>query len=250
MFLIITSFILLFPSSCSNYAIGYFKKQGFSKSIQMPKGRYLGLIKDYDGGTPMECYVHPSIDFTRIPEMLQKQREFLVNQLRTTAVSRRVYPPLQASQFQPNLEDMPRAHHAAARALAIPGIEAAGWTLQDMIQGAGQGREADRSALKSDLLAIVRKVDEQQFSWPFREPVDTSEVPDYLDVIKQPMDLSTMEKRVRMDFYKSKQMMYADFMLIVENCKSYNDDRSTYVQCAHSLEKFLGTLFRKEEMKV
>ena len=34
----------------------------------MHKSRYQGLIKDYDGGTVMECYIHPSIDYTRIPE--------------------------------------------------------------------------------------------------------------------------------------------------------------------------------------
>lgn len=34
----------------------------------MHKSRYQGLIKDYDGGTVMECYVHPTIDFTRVPE--------------------------------------------------------------------------------------------------------------------------------------------------------------------------------------
>jgi hypothetical protein len=28
-----------------NYAIGYFKKQGFSKSISMPKERWFGYIK-------------------------------------------------------------------------------------------------------------------------------------------------------------------------------------------------------------
>lgn len=44
-----------FITYADNYAIGYFKKQGFSKSLQMTSGRYLGLIKDYDGGTKMEC---------------------------------------------------------------------------------------------------------------------------------------------------------------------------------------------------
>lgn len=48
-----------FITYADNYAIGYFKKQGFTKSIAMPKGRYKGFIKDYDGGTMMECYVHP-----------------------------------------------------------------------------------------------------------------------------------------------------------------------------------------------
>jgi histone acetyltransferase len=98
--------------------------------------------------------------------------------------------------------------------------------------------------LKTELLQIVRRIEDQQFAWPFREPVDINEVPDYLTVIKVPMDLSLIEKRVRQDgYYKSKQMMYADLMLMVNNCKLYNDESSTYVQCAICLEKFLGTLF-------
>lgn len=280
-----------------NYAIGYFKKQGFTKSIQMPKGRYLGLIKDYDGGTPMECYVHPSIDFTRIPEMLDAQQQFLMDRISLNAQSRtNIYPPLQtpgsvASQQLPQdaSSTLGRGSQAAARALAIPGMVQAGWTLNDLMAATGQGKEADRqkAALKSELLGMVRKIEEQQYSWPFREPVDTSVVPDYLDVIKEPIDLSTIDKRIRQEnYYRSKEMLFADLMLMVNNCeyniyrteyglplppfsfcqlvvdlpthdflsiilcqhtgKLYNDEASSYVQCAVSLETFIGTLFRKE----
>lgn len=68
---------------------------------------------------------------------------------------------------------------------------------------------------------------------------------DYLDIIKEPIDISTIEKRIRRgDHYRSKQMLYADLMLMVNNCKLYNDEASAYVQCAVSLEKYLGSVFR------
>ena len=35
-------------------------------------------------------------------------------------------------------------------------------------------------------------------SWPFRKPVDKEKVRDYYDVIKQPMDLETVQKKVNM----------------------------------------------------
>lgn len=166
-----------FITYADNYAIGYFKKQGFSKTVTMPKGRYQGLIKDYDGGTMMECYVHPSIDFTRIPEMLAAQRKFILDRIRLTANSTKVYEPLQKG-FSPNLEGVSRANEVAARAMAIPGMVEAGWTMADLLAATGQGKDVDRakSALKSEMLQIVRKVEEQQFAWPFREPVDTNEV--------------------------------------------------------------------------
>ena len=266
-----------FITYADNYAIGYFKKQGFTKNISMPKGRYMGLIKDYDGGTMMECYVHPSIDFTRIPEMLSAQRKFILDRIRAKGSSTKVYEPL-PKNFSPNMEGVSRANESAARAMAIPGMMAAGWTMNDLMVATGQGREMDKAknALKSDLLQMIRKVEEQQFAWPFREPVDTNEVKvcslfaaccfsfrvcgdtgssqhlllqifnpqDYLDVIKEPIDLSTIDKRIRKgDHYKSKQMLYADLMLMINNCKLYNDEASTYVQCAIGLEKFLGTFF-------
>eukprot|EP00529_Nitzschia_sp_RCC80_P013039 CAMPEP_0113492670 /NCGR_PEP_ID=MMETSP0014_2-20120614/28200_1 /TAXON_ID=2857 /ORGANISM="Nitzschia sp." /LENGTH=586 /DNA_ID=CAMNT_0000386517 /DNA_START=62 /DNA_END=1822 /DNA_ORIENTATION=+ /assembly_acc=CAM_ASM_000159 len=235
-----------FITYADNYAIGYFKKQGFSKQISMPKGRYQHLIKDYDGGTMMECYVHPSIDFTRVREMLEAQRQFVLSRIRLKANSTKVYDALPAD-WKPDLEGMARGNELAARAMAVPGIAEAGWTIHDMQLATGQGKDADRarSALRSDMLTIVRKVDEQQFAWPFREPVDTDEVKDYLEVIKEPIDLSTIDKRIRKgDYYKSKKMLYTDLTLMVNNCKLYNEEASAYVQCAVKLENYLKQLFK------
>ena len=44
-------------------------------------------------------------------------------------------------------------------------------------------------------------------SWPFQEPVDTSEVEDYLTVIKDPIDLSKIKQRLDEKYYKSKEMV-------------------------------------------
>ena len=55
-----------------NYAIGYFKKQGFSKEARMPSERWKGYIKDYDGGTMMECYIHPTIDYNIVSDTIKE----------------------------------------------------------------------------------------------------------------------------------------------------------------------------------
>lgn len=246
----VTEGIEYFITYADNYAIGYFKKQGFTKGISMPRGRYHGLIKDYDGGTMMECYIHPSIDFTRIPQMIQAQREFILDRIHLKAKSHKVvYPPL-PKNFQPNLEGVSRGNEGTARAMAIPGVAEAGWTMADLLATTGASKDSDRqkNALKSDLLSLVRKVEEQQSAWPFREPVDLEEVTDYSDVIKEPIDLSTIDKRIRKgDYYRSKQMLFADLMLMVNNCKLYNDENSTYYECAKSLEKFLGKIFQDDD---
>ena len=258
--------IEFFITYADNYAIGYFKKQGFTKSISMPKGRYQGLIKDYDGGTPMECYVHPSVDYFHVPAMIQQQRAFLLHRIARTALSATtVYPPWTATTTAKSMMTTTpsRVHGAAAKALTVPGLVEAGWTLSDLVHssnnsnnnnsgaaaaiaaGSGDGGVVQQKlTLKQDLLALVKRVEEQQFAWPFREPVDTSEVPDYLDVIAEPIDLRTIEKRIQnSNHYKSRHMLLADLQLMVDNCKTYNEDGSTYTQCAEALEHFVHQLF-------
>ena len=216
----------------------------------MPKTRYNGLIKDYDGGTLMECYVHPSIDYYRIPEMLSAQKQFIYSRIRTTSLSDKIiYPPLPKGWTPPNTKITglsSRGNEAAFKAMTIPGVTEAGWTMGDLLASTSAAKDSDRQRnhLKSELLSIVRKTEDQQFAWPFREPVDTTEVTDYLNVIKDPIDLSTIEKRIRKgDWYKSKEMLHVDMMRMVNNCKTYNDPSSPYYECAINLEKFLKQVF-------
>uniref|UniRef100_A0A7S1B7E7 Bromo domain-containing protein n=2 Tax=Corethron hystrix TaxID=216773 RepID=A0A7S1B7E7_9STRA len=210
----------------------------------MPKGRYLGLIKDYDGGTMMECYVHPSVDFARVPEMLRYQRAFLEDRLRRISRSHVVYPPLRDAATY--LAGASRGQEAAARLLQIPGVKEANWTLADLVASLGANRDADRArtSLRTELLQVVRKIEDQNFAWPFRQPVDTSEVPDYLEIIKDPIDLFTIDKRIRKgEFYKNREMLRTDLVRMALNCKEYNDPNSTYYECAVNLEKYLATVF-------
>ncbi|KAJ1669408.1 histone acetyltransferase, partial [Spiromyces aspiralis] len=44
-----------FLTYADNYAIGYFKKQGFTKEITLDKRLWVGYIKDYEGGTLMQA---------------------------------------------------------------------------------------------------------------------------------------------------------------------------------------------------
>lgn len=50
-----------FLTYADNYAIGYFKKQGFSKEITFPRERWVGYIKDYDSANLMQVS-RPPID--------------------------------------------------------------------------------------------------------------------------------------------------------------------------------------------
>ena len=55
-----------------------------------------------------------------------------------------------------------------------------------------------------------------------------------------------MEKRIRKgDWYKNIHMLYSDMMKMVNNCKLYNGEGSTYSEYAVSLERYLATIFPK-----
>lgn len=43
-----------FLTYADNYAIGYFKKQGFTTDITLDRSVWVGYIKDYEGGTIMQ----------------------------------------------------------------------------------------------------------------------------------------------------------------------------------------------------
>ena len=62
--------IQYFLTYADNYAIGYFQKQGFTKYLTMPRERWVGYIKEYDGGTLMECYIHPAVNYFAVPQVL------------------------------------------------------------------------------------------------------------------------------------------------------------------------------------
>lgn len=105
--------------------------------------------------------------------MLDAQREFILHYVNRFSNSRTVYEPLPKG-FSPSVEGVSRANLVAAQAMAIPGILEAGWTMNDLVEATSMGKDTDRQkgVLKSELLSIVRKIQEQQFAWPFREPVD------------------------------------------------------------------------------
>ena len=42
----------------------------------------MGYIKDYDGGTLMECYVHPSVNYVSVRGLVAKQRSFIIQRMK------------------------------------------------------------------------------------------------------------------------------------------------------------------------
>lgn len=62
----------------------------------------------------------------------------------------------------------------------------------------------------------------------FIEPVDQNEVPDYGDIVKHPMDLLTMELKIKNSEYNSLEVFENDFNLMVSNCLAYNSKETIF----------------------
>jgi len=63
-----------FLTYADNYAVGYFKKQGFTKEISLDRSKWVGYIKDYEGGTIMQCTMLPVVRYMEVHQMLADQK--------------------------------------------------------------------------------------------------------------------------------------------------------------------------------
>lgn len=91
--------------------------------------------------------------------------------------------------------------------------------------------------LASKMLYQLWKVPQ---SWIFQEPVDPVklEIPDYLEIIKKPMDFDTIRKRLLQNDYGSLQEFLDDLELTFENCIQYNGNNPVGRLCLTVKEEY------------
>lgn len=230
-----------FLTYADNYAIGYFQKQGFSKNIAMPKDRWVGYIKDYDGGTLMECYIHPGMDYLRVGAIVARQRAFIYDVIKQRSQSGTVHKGLEVMAQGTRLQSV----------LEVPGVKEAGWNSHNVFKGATErDRNISHSKLSAHLKTMLDKVYSSSHSWPFENPVSPQDSPDYHEVVKDPMDLKTISDRLRAgDYYRRATQMKADLLKVVTACKTYNAKGSEFYDAAESLEAQIKELFEAKDAK-
>ncbi|XP_006821802.2 nucleosome-remodeling factor subunit NURF301-like [Saccoglossus kowalevskii] len=88
------------------------------------------------------------------------------------------------------------------------------------------------------LRRLLRQLQSHKMAWPFLDPVSEIDAPDYYRVIKEPMDLSTLDDKMRNRQYRKLGEFIGDVTKIFDNCRFYNPSDSPFFQCADVLEKF------------
>ncbi|TPX49925.1 hypothetical protein SeMB42_g01467 [Synchytrium endobioticum] len=80
----------------------------------------------------------------------------------------------------------------------------------------------------------------------FLTPVDTDAVTGYLDMIKEPMDFGTMDKKIAKREYRDIEDFKRDLLLVTNNCKTFNQKDTIYYSEADRLEQMaLGWISRE-----
>ncbi|XP_072037931.1 histone acetyltransferase KAT2A-like isoform X2 [Amphiura filiformis] len=239
--------VLHFLTFADEYAIGYFKKQGFSKDIKLPKSAYLGYIKDYEGATLMGCQLNPRIPHTDFSQIIRRQKEIVKKLIEHKHDEvRKVFPGLTC--FKEGVRNIPLE--------SIPGLIEIGWRPSKPDKGkpgnentpSNRGFRPMKDKSKQNTMTedqmhnafktILTATKNHTSAWPFLKPVEKAEAPDYYDHIKYPMDLKTMTERNKNKYYCTKKLFVADMQRIFSNCRAYNGADTEYVRCANSLERF------------
>ncbi|CAG9853570.1 unnamed protein product [Phyllotreta striolata] len=89
--------------------------------------------------------------------------------------------------------------------------------------------------------ALLEDLECHDDAWPFLLPVNTKQFPTYKKIIKVPMDLSTIKKKLQDLTYKSKEEFCEDVRQIFNNCEIFNEDDSPVGKAGHCMRQFFET---------
>jgi bromodomain-containing factor 1 len=107
-------------------------------------------------------------------------------------------------------------------------------------------KELMTTAQKGFLLEKMKNLKKTRNSHYFNKPVDpvALNIPQYIEIIKRPMDLSTMETKLKADNYGSVQDFADDFDLIISNTRRFNGDAHAVTTAGFSMEAYFHNMMR------
>ncbi|KAJ1025442.1 hypothetical protein NDA13_004253 [Ustilago tritici] len=148
-------------------------------------------------------------------------------------------PSVKKSKSRSSGTPAPTPNGTAPSSGGSPSKDIAKWAERDPV-----GATANMPINGKKCKVILQVIKKSPFSIFFRFPVDPIRdgLPTYLDEIKEPMDLSTTEKKVNQAAYSTMGEFASDIELIFANCRQFNPPGTEPCQHADELEK----LWRKE----
>lgn len=100
--------------------------------------------------------------------------------------------------------------------------------------------------LRSRLEHILDVLLRNELAAAFSAPVNVNEVPGYAKLIKQPMDLGTINFQLKRGFYDQRfELLVHDVNLVWENCFTFNRLDAGISKCANRLRSIFNRLFEQ-----
>lgn len=226
-----------FLTYADEHAIGYFKKQAFSPEITLEEEQYLGCIKDYEGATLMECKLSPSVVHTQLTSVIKIQKEIVKRLIQDKQANMR-------KKF-PGSTYFKQGHESAIPFDQIEGVAECFKGTLNPFKSIKEENPETAESIYSQLSAVLNLVKCHSAAWAFQKPVSPEEAPDYCDYIKHPMDLRTMNERLRNRYYINKRLFIIDMKRIFNNCRLYNTAETDYYKNANTLEKYFFVKMRE-----
>ena len=96
--------------------------------------------------------------------------------------------------------------------------------IVDHLRSLEDTAESKSRAITQKMLPVVRRLFNDPLSWVFRDPVDVDllGIPDYYDVVKNPMHLTLVEQKLESGVYQDMKSAEDDVRLVFENGILYN----------------------------
>ncbi|XP_049643317.1 bromodomain-containing protein 8-like [Suncus etruscus] len=92
------------------------------------------------------------------------------------------------------------------------------------LSGLGQNDPVqDHLLFKKTILPVWKMIASHRFSSPFLKPVSERQAPGYKDVVKRPMDLTSLKRNLSKGRIRTITQFQRDLMLMFQNAVMYND---------------------------
>ena len=92
---------------------------------------------------------------------------------------------------------------------------------------------------KSKFASVIQGLLDHRYGWVFASPVDPVllGIPDYFDIITEPMDLGTIQQQLGQNRYETHYELQRDVTLCFDNAIRYNDQYSPVHGVASELKR-------------
>lgn len=206
----------------------------WSSVQETTKATFMTLLHDIPSNSPLLFLATAEVAFSDLPESIQDLFSSINNELieisSPTSSDRYIFfkELLLVHALKKPVAESTEKRHRRTEVLAVASPAKPRELSAEESKKLVETEEATLRELRLFLRQVVWKLLADRKFKEFSKPVDLGEVDDYLEVIKQPMDLSTVLTRINAHHYHTCAHFLDDVNLITNNCLEYNPDKDQY----------------------